>query len=443
MIEPASRGVGEPALRFAVPGDKSISHRALLFNTLAVQDARSTGPARRARIRGLLDAEDVMRTMDACRRLGASILRDGQDWVVTMGAAADGPLSSAGALDIDCGNSGTTARLLLGALAGLGRTATLHGDASLSQRPMGRVIGPLTAMGATFQTGERPTLPLTIQPGPLRGIDWTSPVASAQVKSAVLLAGLRAEGTTRYTEPSPSRDHTERMLRQMGADLDVAGTTSTIRARPLCPVDVTVPGDISSAAFWLVAACVIGRSLTLDGAGVNPTRTGCIDALTAMGADIRAPADPGTDAEPAGELHVRGDALGGTLIGGALIPRLIDEIPVLAIAAAFAEGETVIRDAGELRVKESDRIAVVVDGLRAMGVDAEATTDGMRILGRGGRGVHAADVHSHGDHRIAMAFAIAGLFCGMRVRDVECVNTSYPGFLATLKRLSPGSRIAL
>lgn len=435
VIEPA---VGAPpALRFTVPGDKSISHRALLFNTLAVQDERAGRPARCARIRGLLDAEDVMRTMEACRRLGASITRDGQDWLVTTARAADGPL------DIDCGNSGTTARLLLGALAGLGRRATLHGDASLSRRPMGRVISPLTEMGATFQTGGRPTLPLTIQPGMLRGVDWMSTVASAQVKSAVLLAGTRAEGTTRYTEPTPSRDHTERMLGRMGADLDVTGTTSTITARPLCPVDVVVPGDISSAAFWLVAACVVGRSLTIDGVGVNPTRTGCINALTAMGAEIRGPAGSGTDSEPAGELHVRGDALGGTVIEGTLIPRLIDEIPVLAIAAAFAEGETVIRDAAELRVKESDRIAVVVDGLRAMGVDADATPDGMRILGRGGRGVHAADVHSHGDHRIAMAFAIAGLASGMRVRDVECVNTSYPGFLATLKRLSPGSRIAL
>ncbi len=431
LVAPAE-AVSEP-LRISVPGDKSISHRALLFNTLAVLESGG-----RAQVSGLLEAEDVMRTLQACRQLGASVEQTGQGW------ALGGGERTSHALEIDCGNSGTTARLLLGALSGLGRSATLHGDASLSRRPMARVIAPLTAMGATFVTGERATLPLTIGAGALRGIDWTSTVASAQVKSAVLLAGLRAEGTTRYTEPTPSRDHTERMLGRMGAQLEVRGTTSTVTARPLEPVDVAVPGDISSAAFWLVAAAVLGRSVTVEGVGLNPTRTGCLDALVAMGADVRLDPGEGSGGEPAGAVTVHaGGRLRGTLISGALIPRLIDEIPVLAVAAAFAEGETVIRDAAELRVKESDRIAVVVDGLRAMGVEADATSDGMRIFGRGGQGLRAAELHSQGDHRIAMAFAIAGLACGMQVREVECVNTSYPGFLATLKRLSPRSRIAL
>lgn len=426
MIEPA-RSWRVP-FSTSVPGDKSISHRALLFNTLAVLDSGGE-----ACISGLLESEDVMRTMRACQQLGVRIEKQEWLWKISTGGAANGYLG------IDCGNSGTTARLLLGALAGRDRVATLRGDESLSRRPMGRVIEPLTAMGAQFVT-EANCLPLTLRPGPLHGVTWASKVASAQVKSAVLLAGLRASGPTTFTEPTPSRDHTERMLKTMGADLDTRGVTCTIQPGVLIPANVPVPGDISSAAFWVVAAAILERPMLLMGVGVNPTRTGCLDVLRTMGLQLRWPELDSDEPEP---IRVDGGLARGAQIAGRLIPRLIDEIPVLAVAAAFAEGETVIRDAAELRVKESDRIAVMVDGLRAIGVEVQDLADGMRIFGRSGRGVHAAEVHSHGDHRIAMAFAIAGLRCGMTVRDVECVNTSYPGFLATLKRLSPGSRIAL
>ncbi len=424
VIEPVDAARGQVEIR--VPGDKSISHRAILFNTLAVLE---NGGA--ARVVNLLDAEDVMRTVVACEQLGAQVVRRGDAWEVSRGATRDGPL------DVDCGNSGTTARLLLGAVAGRGRPARLAGDASLSRRPMGRVIEPLAAMGARFSAAEGQRLPLVVTPAALCGVTWTSKVASAQVKSAVLLAGLLAEGATVYTEPSPSRDHTERLLTRMGAPLQVDGCTSTIRAGTLRPVDVDVPGDISSAAFWMVAAGVLGVAVTLPDVGLNPTRSGCLEVLAAMGLQVDV-AGGGGDAP--GSVAVQGSLTRGATIGGALVPRLVDELPVLAIAAAFTHGETVITDAEELRVKESDRIAVVVNGLQAMGVEAYATPGGMRIVGRGGEGVRAAVVESHGDHRIAMAFAIAGLRCGMRVRDVDCVATSYRGFLEQLRDLSPRSR---
>ena len=302
---------------------------------------------------------------------------------------------------------------------------------------MRRVIDPLRAMGAGFSAGAD-TLPLTVYPSPLHGIAWSSDVASAQVKSAVLLAGLSASSPTIFTEPTLSRDHTERMLTRMGAHLTVDGTTTTLSPGALTPLDLTVPGDISSAAFWFVAACVLGRPLVVN-TGINPTRTGCLGALFRMGASVYLQADGGW--EEAGDVCVTPGPLRGVRIDGAWIPRLIDEIPVLAIAAAFCNGETVFADAKELRVKESDRIAKVVEGLTAMGVEAHANPDGMRIVGRGGEGVHAAAIESAGDHRIAMAFAIAGLACGMEIHDVDCVDTSYPGFLATLQRLSPGSGV--
>jgi len=424
VIEPADPAPGPVEIR--VPGDKSISHRAILFNTLAVLDSGGV-----ARVRGLLDAEDVMRTVVACEQLGARITRDADAWVVSRGDVTDRPL------DVDCGNSGTTARLLLGAVAGRGRSARLVGDASLSRRPMARVIAPLEAMGARFVAADGGRLPLVLTPAALQGVTWTSKVASAQVKSAVLLAGLRAEGATEYTEPSPSRDHTERLLARMGAPLRVDGCSSTITSGALRPVDVDVPGDISSAAFWMVAAGVLGVPVVLPGVGLNPTRSGCLEVLAEMGLAVEA---EGGGGDAPGRVRVHGALVRGVTIGGALVPRLVDELPVLAIAAAFSHGETVIRDAEELRVKESDRIAVVVRGLQAMGVEADALPGGMRIVGRGGAGVRAAVVESHGDHRIAMAFSIAGLRCGMNVRDVDCVATSYRGFLEQLRVMSPRSR---
>lgn len=383
--------------RLHVPGDKSISHRALLFAALA----RGRSP-----ITGLLDAEDVGRTRQAIRQLGA---------IVDEAGVTGAPWHDAGA--VDCGNSGTTARLLLGALAPRA-AAHLHGDASLSRRPMERVMKPLRAMGARF-AGER-TLPLGVIPGPLRGTTWTAEVASAQVKSAVLLAGLGAEGATTYVEPVATRDHTERMLAAMGARIDgLRIEPGPLQARP-----IEVPGDISSAAFWMVAAAITGEAVEVLDVGLNPTRTGVIDVLRRMGATVDVEEREGV--EPIGAVRVHADGLRGVEIGGDEIPRLIDELPVLAVAAAFATGETRIRDAAELRVKESDRIAAVVAGLRAIGADADETPDGMVIRGGGARG---GEVEARGDHRIAMAFLIAGLRVPVAVPDVSSIATSYPGFL--------------
>ncbi len=434
-VDAASSGRGSVKVR--VPGDKSISHRALLFNALALRDGTRRSDKAAVRVTGLLESEDVGRTRVACEQLGVRIVREGgggdSGWRVERAE----PLR--GALSIDCGNSGTTARLLAGALAGLKDAAgdpmeiaaSLHGDASLSRRPMRRVLDPLRKMGASFEAGDAGTLPITVKPSVLMGIDHTSSIASAQVKSAILLAGLNAQGRTRYTEPSASRDHTERFFAAMGADFVTEGLTSTVGPGPLRPVDVEVPGDVSSAAFWMVAACLLeGTQLTLPGVGINPTRTGAIDVLRSMGADILVHERSGV--EPIGDVQVRCVGLRGATLSGAMIPRLIDEIPVLAVAAAFAHGETVICDAEELRVKESDRIATVVNGLRAMGAEAEATHDGMRIFGRGGAGLRAARVESLGDHRIAMAFAVAGLRTGMQVGDIACVATSYPRFFEDL-----------
>lgn len=390
-----------------MPGDKSISHRALLFGAMA----RGT-----TRIRGLLRSDDVHRTLDAVRALGC----DASGEHVTGSRWNDGA-------EIDCGNSGTTARLLLGALAPRA-DATLRGDASLSRRPMRRVTSALAPMGASFSEGG--TLPMTVRARSLIGVDSIATVASAQVKSAVLLAGLGAEGTTRYTEPVATRDHSERLLSAMGATLSIEGGTIALRGGALEAIVIDVPGDLSSAAFWMVAAAITpGSDLLLEGVGLNPTRTGLLDVLARMGAVVEVDVRAGP--EPLGTVRVRGGELSGAAVGGAEIPRLIDEIPILAIAAAFATGETVIRDAAELRVKESDRIATVIAGLRAMGVDAEALPDGMRIRGGGAR---AAAVESAGDHRIAMAFAIAGLRVGATVNDTDCIATSYPDFTATLAR---------
>ena len=436
-----------------MPGDKSISHRALVLNALA------DGPAR---VRGLLDADDVRSTATALRALGVEIEAQADGVIVRPPARGlvepDVPL--------DCGNSGTTMRLLAGALAARPLFAVLTGDASLRRRPMDRVLQPLAHMGARVdgRAGGR-FAPVTIRGGDLQMLHHALPIASAQVKSALLLAGLRCGVAVK--EPRPSRDHTERMLARMGATLrrapDSAEPQRPRRARRvatdpsqvmqvstitgsdwlvllptdrLSPLDVDVPGDLSSAAFFLVAAAIVpGSDLRLRGVGVNPTRAGVIDALRAMGARIDVEPLDSPGAEPTADLRIRAGALQGTLIGGELSLRCIDEIPALAIAAAFAEGETIIRDAAELRVKESDRIARVVQGLRSMGVEVEELPDGMIIRGGGPRAAGLVD--ATGDHRIAMAFAVAGLAApgGVQIVGAESITSSYPSFRADLERL--------
>ncbi len=407
-----------PGLVVDVPGDKSVSHRAVLFAAMAQGTTR---------VVGLLDAEDVGRTVQAVRQLGADARLLGEVLHVT-----GRPWQAAGS--VDCGNSGTTARLLLGALAPRAG-ATLVGDASLSRRPMRRVLGPLGAMGADIEGSS--TLPLTVRARPLRGIEAVAEVASAQVKSAVLLAGLAAEGPTVWTEPVPTRDHTERMLVGMGADLrrtpTPAGARIELRPGGLVSCgELSVPGDISSAAFWLVAAVIHPDvSLTVRGVGVNPTRAGVLDVLRRMGAELVVA--PRGGVEPVADVTIRAAGLRGVHIGGAEIPNLIDELPVLAVAAAFAEGDTVVTDAAELRVKESDRVAAVVAGRRASGVDADARPDGFVVRGQGpGAALRGGDVRTEGDHRIAMAFSIAGLRAPVRVDELASTRTSYPGFAATL-----------
>ncbi len=407
-----------PGLVVDVPGDKSVSHRAVLFAAMAQGTTR---------VVGLLDAEDVGRTVQAVRQLGADAR-----WLGEVLHVTGRPWQAAGS--VDCGNSGTTARLLLGALAPRAG-ATLVGDASLSRRPMRRVLGPLGAMGADIEGSS--TLPLTVRARPLRGIEAVAEVASAQVKSAVLLAGLAAEGPTVWTEPVPTRDHTERMLVGMGADLrrtpTPAGARIELRPGGLVSCgELSVPGDISSAAFWLVAAVIHPDvSLTVRGVGVNPTRAGVLDVLRRMGAELVVA--PRGGVEPVADVTIRAAGLRGVHIGGAEIPNLIDELPVLSVAAAFAEGDTVVTDAAELRVKESDRVAAVVAGLRAIGVDADARPDGFVVRGQGpGAALRGGDVRTEGDHRIAMAFSIAGLRAPVRVDELASTRTSYPGFAATL-----------
>lgn len=415
-IEPAG------ALRgtIRVPGDKSVSHRALLFGALA----RGT-----TRVTGLLDSEDVHATRAAVRALGVRV--DEVDGVVTVTPPAGG--LRAPEAPIDCGNSGTTMRLLAGLLAGAGLPATLVGDPSLSRRPMRRIADPLRAMGVPVDTAADGTPPLVLGRGEVRpGTRHDLKVASAQVKSCLILAGLRVGVTVR--EPERSRDHTERMLRAMGASLWEDGEGLHLDpVSGLDAIEVQVPGDLSAAAFWLVGGSIVpGSELVLPGVGINPTRAGVLDALAAMGADVTVRPTPSPGGEPIADLVVRHGPLVGAEIHGELALRCLDEIPVLAVAAAFARGVTTIRDAGELRVKESDRIARVVAGLRALGVTVEERPDGMDIQGGLPRG--PATVDASGDHRIAMAFAMAGAACagGVSIAASEAVGSSYPAFFAQL-----------
>lgn len=405
-----------------LPGDKSISHRAIMLGSIAEGVTE---------ISGFLEGDDSLATLAAFRAMGVRILGPdaGQVTIDGVGLAGLQPPSRA----LDLGNSGTSMRLLAGLLAGQRFGSTLTGDRSLSARPMRRVTEPLTAMGARIETTPAGTAPLVIHPvAGLRGIDYQLPVASAQVKSSLLLAGLYAQGQTCVTEPAPTRDHTERMLQAFGYAVHRSGSRvcleggGRLRARPL-----RVPADLSSAAFFLVGASIApGSDLLLEQVGVNPTRTGVIEILRAMGADIAVePCGEVTDGEPVANLRVRAAPLRGIAIPPEWVPLAIDEFPALFIAAACAEGETVLTGAAELRVKESDRIQTMADGLAVLGVDAQPLPDGMRIVG--GRTFSGGTIDSRGDHRIAMSFAIAGLRASEPIEILDCANvgTSFPGFL--------------
>ena len=432
----------------SVPPDKSISHRAVLLASL------SNG---RCEISNFLEGEDCRSTAAAMRQLGVMIEspEPGKLIVEGMGGRFTKPFG-----DLDCGNSGTTMRLMAGILASQPFQTRLIGDASLSKRPMQRVIDPLRLMGASLHAeGEKSCPPLVVEESPgLQGITYRLPVASAQVKSAVLLAGLFAKGTTTVIEDVRSRDHTERMLQYFLVNAkreEVWENKNSPKNRRLIEIrttleggqvpesmDFTVPGDISSAAFWMVAAAAQpGSRLLIKDVGLNPTRTGIIDVLVRMGARIREVIESSLHGEPIGNLDIKGGKLRATEIRGAEIPNVIDEIPILAVAAALAEGTTVIRDAAELRVKETDRIAVVASHLRAMGAKVEEFPDGMAITG--GTPLKGAQLQSHHDHRIAMAFSIAGLFAsGETVMEgTDCVNTSYPGFEQTLRVMQKGGKM--
>lgn len=415
--------------KITVPGDKSVSHRSVIFGALAEGETR---------ISGFLTGEDCLSTVACFRKLGVTIDTDGTE-VSVRGAGLTGLREPDDILD--CGNSGTTARLILGVLAGQPFFSVLTGDGSLRKRPMGRVSEPLRQMGAQLagRDGGR-SLPLSIAGGKLHPVHYSSPVASAQVKSAVLLAGLFAEGVTTVTEPEKSRDHTERMLAAFGAEVDINGNTVRVQGMPsLQGRAVRVPGDISSAAFFLVAASIVpGSDLLVKNVGVNPTRTGILDALTEMGADLTLLNEREESGEPVADIRVRAAALRGVDIGGALIPRLIDELPVLAVAALFAEGQTLVRDAEELRVKETDRIAAVAEEFAKLGAVVQPTEDGFVIEGRQEIGGGAAS--SRGDHRIAMSLSVAALAARkpVLIGSPESVSISYPGFWNTLQSLGAG-----
>lgn len=407
-----------------VPGDKSISHRAVMLGALASGTTHITG---------FLMGEDCLSTIDCFRKMGVSIDVSDKE-VVVEGVGLHG--LTAPKSELYTGNSGTTTRLLSGILAGQSFTSTMNGDASIQKRPMGRVMKPLREMGASIEGRDDNFCPLTMHPSELHGIEYRLPVASAQLKSAILLAGLYAEGQTTVIEPAPSRNHTERMFRALGVEIETNGNVITLEPpEDLHAVDIAVPADISSAAFFLVAGAIVpGSELTIRNVGINPTRTGILDVLRSMGADITE-SNFRDDAEPVCDLTVRHSRLHGTEIGGAIIPRLIDELPVIAVAAAFAEGETVIRDAQELKVKESNRIAAMVAELTKAGVDVEETDDGMIV--RGGVKPHGAVFETYKDHRIAMSLAVLGLAAegASRIDEPEVVAISYPDFFATLEKL--------
>ncbi len=420
-ISPARRLRGT----ISVPGDKSVSHRAAMLNALASGEAA---------VHNFLPGDDCMSTLAVLRQLGADWSLDGATLRV-RGAGLRGLREADGVLD--CGNSGTTMRLMCGVLAGYDVHSVLTGDASLRTRPMARVAEPLRQMGARIDGRDGGRLaPVSVRGGALRGIRYAMPVASAQVKSAVLLAGLYAEGETIVEEPAPARDHTERMLAAMGAHVRREGAAVSIRpAAALSPLSMRVPNDISAAAFWIVAGLAHpDAEITLTGVGINPTRTGLIDALRAMGGDISTGEERTVGGEPVADIVVRSSRLEGVVVAGDTVARMIDEAPALAVAAARAAGTTEVRDAGELRVKESDRIATTASQLQALGVRVEERDNGMAIEGGA---IGGGAVRSFGDHRLAMALAVAAL-CGtgdVRIDGAEAVSVSYPAFWDDLERL--------
>lgn len=410
----------------SVPGDKSISHRSVMFGALAggITEAEN-----------FLTGADCLSTISCFRQMGIEITQKNSS-VIIHGKGLHGLHAPSGVLD--AGNSGTTVRLMSGILSGQNFSSVITGDASIQKRPMKRIMTPLSMMHASI-TSQRDNgcAPLEIHGGRLQAIHYQSPVASAQVKSCVLLAGLYADGVTRVTEPVVSRNHSELMLRYFGADVASEGTTASICPEPvLTGQKVNVPGDISSAAYFIAAALLVPNSeVLLKNVGINPTRDGMLRVCAAMGADITLLNEDHSGAEPCADLLIRSSALKGTVIEGDIIPTLIDELPVLAVLAAFAEGTTVIRDAAELKVKESDRIAVMTENLKRIGCDVTATEDGMII--RGGKPLCGAAIDTKKDHRIAMSFAVAALACDgeMELLDAECVNISYPGFYRDLSGL--------
>lgn len=422
-VQPVNAVKGE----ISVPGDKSVSHRSIILGSIAQGITTVTG---------FLRGEDNMATLNAFRAMGVEIEDDG----ITLTIHGRGLRGLSEADDvIDCGNSGTSIRLLTGLLSGQSFFSVLTGDKYLRKRPMKRVVTPLAAMGARIAgraAGEK--APLGITGGALSAISYDSPVSSAQVKSAILLAGLYADGETVVREPHLSRDHSERMLKYFGADIDARGTEVRIRGgRELKAQNIVVPGDISSAAFFIVAGLIAPDSeLIIKGVGINPTRTGIIDILTLMGGRITLLNQREVSGEPVADILVQSSVLHGIEISGDLVPRAIDEFPVIAVAAAMATGETVVRDAHELRVKETDRIKAMADNLRLAGVKVEEFDDGMTVYGAGK--FTAFHANSCGDHRIAMSMLIASLVAdgSCRVDDTECIATSFPNFFTLLEQVS-------
>jgi 3-phosphoshikimate 1-carboxyvinyltransferase len=418
-----------------VPGDKSISHRSLMLSALAVGESRITG---------LLEGEDVLATAAAMRAMGATIERTGEGSWTVHGVGVGGLMQPAGALDM--GNSGTSTRLLMGLVASHRLTATFIGDASLSKRPMGRVIDPLSLMGAEFTASPGGTLPLMVRGlVPAIPISYRLPVASAQVKSAVLLAGLNAPGITEVIEPIPTRDHSERMLRGFGANLTVEVDADGVRhirlmgEAELKPQIIEVPGDPSSAAFPIVAALITPSSeVTVTHVGMNPTRTGIYKMLEAMGADLTYSNEREVGGEPVADITARHSVLRGIEVPPAVAPSMIDEFPVFFVAASVAQGRTTTSGLDELRVKESDRLALMATGLKAIGAQVEEREDGLVIDGTGGEPLEGgATIASALDHRIAMSFAVAGQHCyrGVTVDDVSPIATSFPTFEAIIDNL--------
>ncbi|MBU8907257.1 3-phosphoshikimate 1-carboxyvinyltransferase [Desertibacillus haloalkaliphilus] len=423
VVEPVRQGLNGD---ITIPGDKSISHRAVMFG--AVANGRTT-------IEGFLPGEDCISTISCFKKLGVAIDHE-QDRVTVDGNGWDGLQEPVEILDV--GNSGTTTRLMLGVLAARPFHSVIIGDQSIAKRPMSRVTVPLRDMGASIDgRAEGNLTPLSIRGGNTKGISYTSKVASAQVKSAILLAGIQSEGITSVHEPFISRDHTERMLEAFGVEVERDGNTVSVRGKQeLTGRHIVIPGDISSAAFFLVAGAIVPNSnITLRNVGMNPTRTGIIDVLLAMGADLTLSNQQVLNGEPVADLTIATSSLKAIEIGGELIPRLIDEIPVIAVLATQASGKTVIKDAEELKVKETNRIDTVVSELKKIGASIEATEDGMIINGTGC--LQGAHVQSFGDHRIGMAMAVAACVSDqpVTIAESEAIAVSYPTFFTDLNTL--------